>query len=85
MNCTLSNYIIASKIYFSICDLLEGLLLETIWKKYQFQSYEGYVYHFQAITGNIPNKKIFKLFKYENINALTLSQQQILKQIQVKL
>ncbi|MEB7462261.1 transcriptional regulator [Staphylococcus succinus] len=85
MHCTLSNYIIASKIYFSICDLLEGLLLETIWKKYQFQSYESYVYYFQAITGNIPNKKIFKLFKYENINALTLRQQQILKQIQVKL
>ncbi|PTI39245.1 transcriptional regulator [Staphylococcus succinus] len=85
MHCTLSNYIIASKIYFSICDLLSGLLLETVWKKYQFHSYEGYIYHFQTITGYIPNKNIFKLFKYENINALTLSQQQILKQIQFML
>lgn len=54
MCCTLSNYIIASKIHFSTCALLNGDTLDFVWRQYHFHSLKDYIYHFQAIKGVSP-------------------------------
>ncbi|MDG0821927.1 transcriptional regulator [Staphylococcus equorum] len=54
MSCTLSNYIIASKIHFSACALLNGDALDFVWRQYHFHSLKDYIYYFQAIKGVSP-------------------------------
>ncbi|MGO2175091.1 hypothetical protein [Staphylococcus equorum] len=54
MSCTLSNYIIASKIHFSACALLNGDALDFVWRQYHFHSLKDYIYYFQAIKGISP-------------------------------
>lgn len=43
MCCTLSNYIIASKIHFSACALLNGAILDFVWRQYHFRSLKDYI------------------------------------------
>ncbi|WP_253721352.1 transcriptional regulator [Staphylococcus sp. NAM3COL9] len=54
MCCTLSNYIIDSKIHFSACALLNGAILDFVWRQYHFRSLKDYIYNFQAIKGVSP-------------------------------
>ncbi|MEC4629919.1 transcriptional regulator, partial [Bacillus safensis] len=70
MSCTLSHYIVASKIHFSTCDLLNGVSLNTLWQDYHFRSFNDYINHFQTIKGIAPYKIKINPSSLEHIQSV---------------
>ncbi len=57
---TLSQYIVAAKIHFSNCSLLNGDTLEDVWKIYHFRTFQNYLQQFEKIKGYAPYQSFNK-------------------------
>lgn len=51
---TLSQYIVAAKIHFSNCSLLNGDTLDNVWKTYKFRTFQNYLQQFEKVKGYAP-------------------------------
>lgn len=51
---TLSQYMVAAKIHFSNCALLNGDTLDNVWKTYKFRTFQNYLQQFEKVKGYAP-------------------------------